>query len=102
MKGRLRGKLICILANRTPFDQSKAYYLEAAFYDQLTISGEDTITKPIGTILPSWEDIKGGPKVDLRDLLEKRKKRKEREETIRNVPRCEKVQLPNGRTSYHL
>ena len=53
VKGRLNEKPIRIPANPTPFDQSEAHYLEAAFYDQLTISGEDTIAKPLGTHLPS-------------------------------------------------
>ena len=58
VKRRLNGKLIRIPANPTLFDQSEAHYLEAAFYDQLTISGEHAIAKPLGTPLPSWEDIK--------------------------------------------
>ena len=102
IKGRLNGKPICIPANPTPFNQSEAHYLEAAFYDQLTISGEDAIAKPLGTPLPSWEDIKGGFEVNLRDLLERRKKRKEQKETTYDAPRCKEIQLPNGYTSYHL
>ena len=77
VKGRLNGKPIRIPANLTPFNQSKAHYLEVAFYDQLTISGGDAIAKPLGTPLPSWEDVKGGSEVDLRDLLDRKKKRKE-------------------------
>ena len=53
IKGCLNGKLIRIPTNPTPFNQSKAHYLEAAFYDQLTTSGEDAIVKPLGTPLPS-------------------------------------------------
>ena len=102
VKGSLNRKPICILANPTPFNQSEAHYLEAAFYDQLTISREDAITKPLGTPLPSWEDIKGGSEVDLRDLLERKKKRKERKETTHDSPRCEKIQLPDGRIDYRL
>ena len=102
VKGSLNRKPICILANPTPFNQSEAHYLEAAFYDQLTISREDTITKPLGTPLPSWEDIKEGSEVDLRDLLERKKKRKERKETTHDSPRCEKIQLPDGRIDYRL
>ena len=102
VKGRLNGKLIRIPTNPTPFDQSEARYLEAAFYDQLTISGEEAITKPLGTPLPSLDDIKGGFEVDLRDLLERRKKRKERKEMTHDAPRCEKIQLPDGCTGYLL
>ena len=40
--------------------------------------------------------------MDLRDLFERRKKRKERKETTHDAPRCEKFQLPNGRTVYRL
>ena len=52
-KGCLNGKPIHIPANPTPFNQLEAHYLEAAFYDQLIISGEDAIVKPLGTPLPS-------------------------------------------------
>nr|POE91662.1 hypothetical protein CFP56_18612 [Quercus suber] len=102
LKGCLNGKLIHIPANLAPFNQSEAHYLGAAFYDQLTISGEDAIAKPLGTLLPSWEDIKEGSKVDLRDLLERRKKYKKRKETTHDAPTCEKIQLLDGCTSYCL
>nr|POE46155.1 hypothetical protein CFP56_73591 [Quercus suber] len=102
VKGCLNGKLIRIPANPTPFDKSEAHYLKAAFYDQLTINGGDAIPKPVGTPLPSWEDVKEGSEVDLRDLLERKKKRKERKETTHDAPRCEKFQLPDGRIVYRL
>ncbi len=35
--------------------------------------------RPCGTPLPAWEDIKDDPEVDLWELLERKKKRKERE-----------------------
>nr|POF16187.1 hypothetical protein CFP56_24214 [Quercus suber] len=100
--GRLNGKPIRIPANPTLFDQSEAHYLEVAFYDQLTMNGGDAIAKPVGTPLPSWEDVKRGSEVDLRDLLERKKKRKERKETTHDAPRCEKFQLPDGRIVYRL
>ena len=53
VKGRFNGKLIRILANPTPFDVSEAHYFEAAFYDELTPSGEDSTLRPVGIPLPS-------------------------------------------------
>ena len=54
------------------------------------------------TPLPAWEDIKDDPEVDLRELLERKKKRKEREVEHGNPPQCVCVQLPNGRVVYRL
>ena len=54
VKGRFNGKPICIPANPTPFDLSEAHYFEATFYDELTPSGEDSTSRPVGIPLPSW------------------------------------------------
>jgi hypothetical protein len=35
VKGRLNGKPIRIAANSSPFDQTKAHFIEAALYDEL-------------------------------------------------------------------
>ena len=33
VKGRLNGKMICIVANPSPFEQAKAHLVETMFYD---------------------------------------------------------------------
>ena len=53
VKGRFNGKLTCIPANPTPFDLSEAHYFKATFYDELTPSGEDSTSRPVGIPLPS-------------------------------------------------
>uniref|UniRef100_A0A2N9FKV6 Integrase catalytic domain-containing protein n=1 Tax=Fagus sylvatica TaxID=28930 RepID=A0A2N9FKV6_FAGSY len=77
--GRLNGKPIRIAANSCPFDQTEAHFVEAALYDDLASTGEPSIVRPCGTPLPAWEDIKDDPEIDLRELLQRKKKRKERE-----------------------
>uniref|UniRef100_A0A2N9F8A9 Retrotransposon gag domain-containing protein n=1 Tax=Fagus sylvatica TaxID=28930 RepID=A0A2N9F8A9_FAGSY len=99
MKGRLNGKPIRIPANATPFDESEAHYVEAAFYDEVTPTEEGLISKVVGTPLPRWEDIKDEPDMDLRKLLEQKRKRKEQRE---DAPKCMHVQLPDGRIGYRL
>uniref|UniRef100_A0A2N9ER07 RNA-directed DNA polymerase n=1 Tax=Fagus sylvatica TaxID=28930 RepID=A0A2N9ER07_FAGSY len=80
VKGRLNGKPIRIAANPTPFDQSESHLVEAALYDEITPAGEASLSKPVGTPLPRWEDIRDDPEVDLRELLERKKKRPESKE----------------------
>ena len=77
VKGRLNRKPIRIAANSSPFDQTEAHFVEAARYDELSFTGDPPIVEPCGTPLPDWEDIKDDLEVDLRELLE-RKKRKGR------------------------
>uniref|UniRef100_A0A2N9F1Z7 Uncharacterized protein n=1 Tax=Fagus sylvatica TaxID=28930 RepID=A0A2N9F1Z7_FAGSY len=88
VKGRLNGKPIRIAANPTPFDQSESHLVEAALYDEITPAGEASLSKPVGTPLPRWEDIRDDPEVDLRELLERKKKRKEEASTSKNQPQC--------------
>uniref|UniRef100_A0A2N9GRN7 RNA-directed DNA polymerase n=1 Tax=Fagus sylvatica TaxID=28930 RepID=A0A2N9GRN7_FAGSY len=97
VKGRLNGKPIRIAANSCPFDQTEAHFVEAALYDDLASTGEPSIVRPCGTPLPAWEDIKDDPEIDLRELLERKKKRKEREVEHGSPPQCVRVQLPDGR-----
>ena len=80
VKGRFNGKPIRIPANHTPFDLSEAHYFEADFYDEFTLCGEDAMSKPIGTLLPNWEVIEKESEVDLRGILDKKKKKRERKE----------------------
>uniref|UniRef100_A0A2N9FCJ7 RNA-directed DNA polymerase n=1 Tax=Fagus sylvatica TaxID=28930 RepID=A0A2N9FCJ7_FAGSY len=102
VKGRLNGKPIRIAANSCPFDQTEAHFVEAALYDDLASTGEPSIVRPCGTPLPAWEDIKDDPEIDLRELLERKKKRKEREVEHGSPPQCVRVQLPDGRIVYPL
>ena len=102
MKGRLNGKPIRIAANSTPFDQSESHFVEAALYDEITPAGEASLTKPIGIPLPKWEEIKDTPEADLRDLLERKKKRKAVASTSESQPQCIRVRLPDGRVVYRL
>uniref|UniRef100_A0A2N9G908 RNase H type-1 domain-containing protein n=1 Tax=Fagus sylvatica TaxID=28930 RepID=A0A2N9G908_FAGSY len=54
---RLNRKPIHIAANPTPFDQSESHFVEAALYDEITLVGEASLSKPVGTPLPKC----GGP-----------------------------------------
>ena len=101
-KGRLNEKPIRIAANPTPFDQSESHFVEKALYDEITPAREASLSKPIGTPLPKWEDIRDDPEVDLRELLEPKKKHKEEVSTSRNQPQCVRVKLPGGRIVYRL
>jgi hypothetical protein len=102
VKGRLNGKPIRIAANSCPFDQTEAHFVEAALYDDLASTGEPSIVRPCGTPLPAWEDIKDDLEIDLRELLQRKKKRKEREVEQGSAPQCVRVQLPDGRIVYRL
>jgi hypothetical protein len=99
VKGRLNGKPIRIPTNATPFDKSEAHYVDAAFYDEVTPTEEGLISKVVGTPLPRWEDIKDELDMDLRKLLEQKRKRKEQWE---DAPKCMHVQLPDGCIGYRL
>uniref|UniRef100_A0A2N9HIL5 RNase H type-1 domain-containing protein n=1 Tax=Fagus sylvatica TaxID=28930 RepID=A0A2N9HIL5_FAGSY len=94
MEGRLNGKPIRIAANSCPFDQTEAHFVEAALYDDLASTGEPSIVRPCGTPLPAWEDIKDDPEIDLRELLERKKKRKEREVEHGSPPQCQEGPTP--------
>uniref|UniRef100_A0A2N9I6H1 RNA-directed DNA polymerase n=1 Tax=Fagus sylvatica TaxID=28930 RepID=A0A2N9I6H1_FAGSY len=96
VKGRLNGKPIRIAANSCPFDQTEAHFVEAALYDDLASTGEPSIVRPCGTPLPAWEDIKDDPEIDLRELLQRKKKRKEREVEQGSAPQCQEGPTPEG------
>uniref|UniRef100_A0A2N9F5C3 RNase H type-1 domain-containing protein n=1 Tax=Fagus sylvatica TaxID=28930 RepID=A0A2N9F5C3_FAGSY len=76
VKGRLNEKPIRIATNSSLFDQIEAHFIEAALYDELSSTKDLSIVKPCGTPLPDWEDIKDDLEVDLRELLERKKKMK--------------------------
>uniref|UniRef100_A0A2N9F532 Integrase catalytic domain-containing protein n=1 Tax=Fagus sylvatica TaxID=28930 RepID=A0A2N9F532_FAGSY len=92
--GRLNGKPIRIAANSCPFDQTEAHFVEAALYDDLASTEEPSIVRPCGTPLPAWEDIKDDPEIDLRELLQRKKKRKEREVEQGSAPQCQEGPTP--------
>ena len=102
VKCMLNRKPIRIAANPTPFDQSKSHFVKAALYDEITPAREASLSKPIGTPFPRWEDIRDDPEVDLRELLEQKKKCKEEASTSRNQPQCVRVKLPDGHIVYRL
>uniref|UniRef100_A0A2N9G488 Uncharacterized protein n=1 Tax=Fagus sylvatica TaxID=28930 RepID=A0A2N9G488_FAGSY len=93
-RGRLNGKPIRIAANSCPFDQTEAHFVEAALYDDLASTEEPSIVRPCGTPLPAWEDIKDDPEIDLRELLQRKKKRKEREVEQGSAPQCQEGPTP--------
>uniref|UniRef100_A0A2N9GF52 RNA-directed DNA polymerase n=1 Tax=Fagus sylvatica TaxID=28930 RepID=A0A2N9GF52_FAGSY len=67
------------LVLKTLAAQAPAYPLHLPpmpLYDEITPAGEASLAKPIGIPLPKWEEIKDAPEADLRDLLERKKKRK--------------------------
>ena len=102
VKRRFLGKPICIPTNHTSFDLSEAHYFEADFYNEFTSCGEDATSKPIGTLLPDWEVIEKEPEVDLRGILDQKKKKKERKEASSSGSqlRCVQIQLSDGRLGY--
>ena len=58
--------------------------------------------RPCGTPFPACEDIRDDPEIDLRELLERKKKMKGREVEPGSPPQCVRVQLPDGRIVYRL
>jgi hypothetical protein len=102
VKGRVNRKPIRIAANPTPFDQSESHFVEAALYDEVASVGEALLAKPVGIPLPKWEEIKDASEVDLRDLLELKRKRREEASTNKSQPQCVRVRLPDGRIVYRL
>ena len=46
VKGRLNGRMICIVANPSPFEQAEAHLVETMFCDQWAPSGESSVSKP--------------------------------------------------------
>ena len=80
VKRRFLGKLIRIPANHTSFDLSEAHYFEADFYNEFTPCGKDATSKPIRTLVPDYEVIEKEPEVDLRVILDQKKKKRERKE----------------------
>ena len=69
VKGRLHDRTIWIVANLSPFEQVETHLVETMFYDERAFSGESSMSKPLGTFAPRWENVENDPKLDLRELL---------------------------------
>ena len=46
VNGRLNGRMICIVANQSLFEQTKVHLVETMFYDQWAPFGENSVSKP--------------------------------------------------------
>ena len=93
--------MIRIVANPSPFEQAEAHLVETMFYDQWTLSGESSVSKPRGTFIPKWEDIQDDPEPDLRKLLARKRKRREASVAESDdTPQCVRVRGPDGRIMY--
>ena len=99
----MNGKMIRITANQSPFEQAEAHLVETMFYDQWVPSRESSVSRPRGTFVPKWEDIRNDPEPDLRELLARKKKQKEAPTTkLDDTPQCVSVRGPDGRIVYKL
>uniref|UniRef100_A0A2N9GMU2 RNA-directed DNA polymerase n=1 Tax=Fagus sylvatica TaxID=28930 RepID=A0A2N9GMU2_FAGSY len=72
------------------------YHQCAALYDEITPAGEASLAKPIGIPLPKWEEIKDAPEADLRDLLERKKKRKAEASASKSQPQFNATDIPES------
>ena len=55
------------------------------------------MAKLSSTFMPRWEDIENGLELDLRGLLERKRKRKEAPTVESNsLLRCVKIKMPDG------
>ena len=73
------------------------------FYDQWAPFGENSVSKPRGTFVPRWEDVQDDPELDLRKLLDRKKKRKEVPAAEPDeTPQCIRVLGLDGRIVYKL
>lgn len=61
--------MIWITANPSHFEQAEAHLVETMFYDEWALSGESSVSKPLGTFIPRWEDVENDPEPNLRELL---------------------------------
>ena len=65
---------------------------------------ESTTAEPNLTSKEELEviNLSDDPEIDLRELLQRKKKRKEREVEQGSAPQCVRIQLPDGRIVYRL
>lgn len=73
------------------------------FYDEWAPSGEISVSRPSSTCVPRWEDIENDLELDLKELLEQKRKRKEAPTAeSESLPRCVRIKAPNVRIVYKL
>ena len=98
MKGRLDERPIRLPTNPNPFNQEEVNFVEIVFYDELTPDDEcPTLGTPRAPILEEEEE---GNTRDLRDLLDK--KRKKKEASFLGSRECVIVWEPIGKLIYYL
>uniref|UniRef100_A0A2N9HE18 RNA-directed DNA polymerase n=1 Tax=Fagus sylvatica TaxID=28930 RepID=A0A2N9HE18_FAGSY len=87
------------IIGKTLAAQAPAYPLHLPpmpLYDEITPAGEASLAKPIGIPLPKWEEIKDAPEADLRDLLERKKKRKAEASASKSQPQFNATDIPES------
>ena len=98
MEGRLNGRPIRLPTNPNPFNQEEVNFVEIVFYDELTPDDE---CPTLGTLrAPILEEEEEGNTCDLRDLLDK--KRKKKEASFSGSRECVIVWEPIGKLIYYL
>ena len=77
--------------------------METMFYDEWASPGESSVSKPSGTFVPRWEDVENDPEPDLRELLNRKRKRKEVLTTESNsLSCCIRVKTLDSKIMYKL
>uniref|UniRef100_A0A2N9IBB0 RNA-directed DNA polymerase n=1 Tax=Fagus sylvatica TaxID=28930 RepID=A0A2N9IBB0_FAGSY len=71
-------------------------YHQCPYMMKLLQQGKHHFAKPIGIPLPKWEEIKDAPEADLRDLLERKKKRKAEASTSKSQPQFNATDIPES------
>ena len=103
VKGKINGSHIRIAANPTPFQQTKAHLVEMTFYDEWASFGKSSMAKPMGTLMPRWEEIEDDQEPNLRELLiQKKRKNEEATRSKGSLSQCIQVNLPGGKAVYCL
>uniref|UniRef100_A0A2N9H3A7 RNA-directed DNA polymerase n=1 Tax=Fagus sylvatica TaxID=28930 RepID=A0A2N9H3A7_FAGSY len=71
-------------------------YHQCPYMMKLLQQGKHHFAKPIGIPLPKWEEIKDAPEADLRDLLERKKKRKAEASASKSQPQFNATDIPES------
>ncbi|GKV43138.1 hypothetical protein SLEP1_g50471 [Rubroshorea leprosula] len=67
--------------------KTETHFTEAAFYGEFTLFGEVTVSHLGGIALPTWNDIKDKPDLDLRSVLEHKRQKKEVGKVVQARPK---------------
>ena len=97
IKGRLNGKVFKVPASSMPFDETKAHFVEAAFYDELAPAMGAQVSSLVGVPLLEWNAIKNDPEWDMRQVLDQKREKK----AEKSSPKCLKTILPDEKVVYH-